>query len=389
MAYLEVPLHTSLKKVFDQAPKSKPISESYILRINHLKIYELKHPERISAAEINVSFLTLKNGKYLEVFQAAQYFYLEFFSAPHWHAQNIVDALQLCFDDFEDRKQANLLQPKAIPGNSLTYNPLLKKRPYPLQMANTIPKGIYKTFYDLREQSLDTTIQFYADYFEEKNGFKRATIDIINESDTDGEFYAFSDGESIYIRGGNKYYEMVDSNGNYYLDRHAIDYSDFSSGMITSGILLGPIGVALYAATATPGKSKFGYHLNLDLGTVLPANHKSLSETHAYVFIYNSDFNDTQQVVQFSISDSTVCNIPPGSCYKWQLPAQGSKLSTCVSYNNQEICLEVPPGSFFKDILLIRFNRKGELQFDYASTDKKYALLDEIIDGRINIVCPN
>ncbi len=389
VAYLQYPLHRSLKGVFKQAKKNQQgINEKLILRINHLYIYELKHPEKISAAEANVSFLKKVGNEYIEVFQASRYFQIEVLGAPYWHAQNIVDVLQSCFNDYEERKKSNQLKPLAGSINELNYNPIIANRPYPIEKVLKLKKGIYRSFYDLRENTIDTTLKFYPDYYEEKKGLRRAKLDFVDENVNPEEIYAFCDGRTIFIRGGKKFYEMVDSNGNYYLDRHALDYSDFSSGMITAGILFGPIGAAIYAASAIPSKSKYGYHLNLDLGTILPAEHHSLTKINAQVYIYNSSFNAVDAKVKLTIGDSLSCSISPNNYYLLEPPLKGTSIPVCVIFKEQKACLEIPSGSFYKDVYLIRISRKGTLKFDYVSTEKKQSILSAIRYGEARQACP-
>lgn len=387
VAKIKTPLADDLYKIVQETTDGKSFTKNVILRINHLYVYEIRHQGKYGVAELNLSFIEKIDGRYYEVFQSSEHFSIKGGNMAKWHPQNIIDALADSFDDFEERLEAGRLSLKPIQ-NGLDQNPYEGKRLYPIQIAKQRPKAIYHSFYDFRDNFPDTNLTFYPDYHEKEDQLDWATLDFPNQDVDPTNLYAFSDGERLFIRGGKKFYEIKDSADHFHLDRHAISYNGYTHGMILSGLLFGPVGVALYAANSTPRGSEDGYVLDLNLGKVLPYRMNEIREVNGTITIYNASDGDAGENVKLSIGGDT-CTLKPNDYYYLEVEASRPSFNICVEANGEKLCYEISNFAFWDDVYVTRVTRKGKLKFLKIHTDQKEGIVKRINDGEISIGCPS
>lgn len=389
VAYLKEPLARELMPIFNEPPKLWESDKKIILRINHLYVYETRHEGKYGLAEANISFIEKQGNQYVELFQASGYFDAKGISMAKWHPQNIVDVLANCFTEFDSRRAQGKLRPRLISKSQLAENPYTSQRPYAIEKGKVRPKAVYHSFYDFRDNFPDTGTVFFPEFYENDGGLEKARANIQSDTLDDKEIYAFTYDQRVFVRGGNKFYEALDSNSNFYLDQHAISYEGYASGMIVSGILFGAVGVALYAAANTPQGSKDGYYLDLDMGVVLPTTIEEIKKINGKILLYNSEFNDSSHTIALSINDVRVCEIPRGDYYHYEIPINAEPHQVCVEYQNQKVCTEIRYSNFHTDVYLIRVNRKNEVKLDVVTTNLKESIFHDIKNGDIARVCPN
>ena len=183
-----------------------------IIRINRLFYYESILSEfgnKDKVVDLNCTFIIEDSTGYHNLFTAA--------CSVNSKDQNqlpsrvIARSFKKAFSQFNKRMQLGLLVELQMPPEELTYNPLKDSCHNNYQLnVNRVHKGIFKTFYDFRDNTPDTTIKFNVRYKDKKTELSDIMLHTSKLYNGDWELienvWGFADGKNVYCFVNNSFY---------------------------------------------------------------------------------------------------------------------------------------------------------------------------------------
>lgn len=380
LALLKKPLAQQFYRLLNKhAPKG--LSQQFTIRINHLHIYEWSTATtEYGHAELNLSFLKKEGDGYVEVFEAAAKINQKGREVARWQEDNIVDALVQCLDDFEARQAFLNTRP--------FENESPPSRQYAIQVAEKFPKGIYHSFYDFRDHTPDTAIQFSVSHLSLKGEpYKRAEIEILTDTVLDHGIFGFSDGERLYLWDQKYSVQLVPQKGKFVLSEVPGARASMVEGLILNTLLGGVLGALVYTGTDFVDFDQ--YWLDLENSGMTSYRMEEAKKIQGQLIFYGSIFNEKDKAIQLFLNGELTCELPPAGYYIQRVDYPGDSLLVCLQYDGMEVCRQLSARMFNTDVYLTSFDRQGALLFERAEGNISGSVYREILSDYSFEVCPD
>ena len=367
--FLNKPIEESFKELIVKTNNLQENSEHLILRINKLIIYENVYSNmQLSICEMNVSFITKKNNKFYENFQAG--LFIENYSqidVSGQHSNNIIQALKICFEQYMDRKDSNKLSNEYYYKETDVFSNPLNNSCYPITMIDSLKKGIYSTFYDFRDFTPDTLKHFDVKYTGEKDD---SIMTVIKGADGKKitDIWGFSDGKRNYIRFGKGYYSLLKDNGSFII----YDYPpDFESKIRNAQMIGGIFFTIIIAAT----EKKIKYSLDLAVNRFHPFDSNNDLMFESRIIVLSSLYNDKNKHIEL-IADNKKRLLKSGDYIVMAFNSDIKDVDICVNLTGDEVCVKSHPILFNTNLYLIKIKKKKVVILDPPENVHKELIKD-------------
>jgi hypothetical protein len=209
-AFFNSSLTDYLKSILSIQNFTNDKNSNLIIRVNKLLIYDqISTNSQSTNVEMNLSFIEKRNSKYYEVFQSAvNHIKNQNFVLKNIYTMNIITAFEISINQYLERKNSRKLNENNMRETALFENPLVKKIDYPVNKIQKFKKGIYDSFYDFRDYTIDSLSNFNVNYKYKKNKIIKASISGISD-DRANEIWGFSDGEQNFCQLGGIFYPLI------------------------------------------------------------------------------------------------------------------------------------------------------------------------------------
>lgn len=372
-------LSTVIRSAYD-ATKTKGGDEKLILRINRLFIYETtQNDAKYFNADLNVSFILKTDSQIIERFTAAKMILFRTNHGNRFVTPLIGELLDTCLLQYEKRKHAGKLVDKVISAEEVTM------APNPENVKLSTKRGLYYSFYDLRDNIIDTATAFS---FEKKKTSEdepvkvklRVTDDEVSWKDV----YAFSDGQDVYVNVERRYTQLTDSAGNYWLDFYpGYDESkQYAGGMMVSGFLGGVIGVGIYALIKSFPKGNPAYLLDFERGIVVPSEYMDSDKMSAETYIFGSSFLKDSDTLSVSVNDSVHLRLGKNQYFLLKSDYRCSPIKVCITANGNTVCESIQPILFKRQVVRCSLIKGKKLRITEIYGSERQGELYSIESGR-------
>lgn len=365
-----------------------------IVRINELFIYETRladysYVTRI--VDLNCTFIIKDSTGYKDMFTAAY----STIASPSGitHQKNIALAFEHAFKHFYSRFEKGLLEPRTISREDLYNNPLTSKSKIEEHVKiNIEKKAIYSSFYDLRDNTPDTTIHFAIRYKEKKNalnGIIRHTAKPVRliYNDELKNVWGFSDGENMYCSFKDDYILLEKDNYSYYLGVSSIHSSNYITGVLVGGYSFGVSGLivgGLLGGMFDVASAKESIlRLNFSTGSFNPilTNKKPIISE---IIFYASGTNKSKDGLKLSIDDEFYCILKPDTWCSLILPSSADSVYVViVGPNKQETKAVIVPRLFNTDFYFFSEKKKKPPYISYANFEMRELLKRRMSDNNM------
>ena len=372
--FLSEPVSESISKALPEDASND--QEKLLLRINRLFIYETLQDDRMYFnADINVSFIKETDTGFVEQFTAAKMLKFRANHGNKFVTPAIGELLDTCFMQYEIRKLRGKLYSKPL--TSLTTD-------YTAQTNLDLKRGLFYSFYDLRDNFIDDTTSFQ---FEIKN--PRSTepaitrLNIENSNVSWKDVYAFSDGQDLFIKVGRDFIELTDTANRYWIEFYPgyDESASYAGGMMVSGIAGGIIGVGIYALFATFPKGNDGYYLDFQRGAVVPSAYSISDEMYTETYFYGSSFLADSDTLEISIDQSDPIKIGRDQYLKVQSDYKCKPIEVCILGGETKTCKTVTPVLYNPQIIRCTRRRADQFRIDKIVGSEKAGVVHMIQTG--------
>ncbi|AEV31689.1 hypothetical protein Oweho_0675 [Owenweeksia hongkongensis DSM 17368] len=372
------PVSIAIKRAFG---KSKG-EEKLILRINKLFVYQtLQDDSRFYNIDLNVSFISRMDNKYMERFTSAQTLKFRANYGNRYVVSTIGELLDGAFAEYQNLKKEGELRDKEIPQSEV----IRKKDLTPPKKINATGKrGLYYNVYDLRDGIMDTVTQFSFEPTKTKdNEPAEGKLKLNQKSASWKDVYAFSDGNDIYLQVGRKYFQLTDSAGYFWLDFYPgyTQSESYSGGMVVSGIVGGLIGVGIYALAATFPKGHDAYYLDFERGTVVPISYLDTEKMASLTYFYGSSFLDDSDTLLVTINSSVPFKLGKNQFVVVESDYKCEPIECCIIGINENTCKTVTPILFKPQVFRCTKRRTDKYRIDNVQGSERAGIIHTIQSG--------
>lgn len=361
------------------ATKNQIGDEKLILRINRLFIYETTQNEaKFFNADLNVSFILKTDSQLIERFTAAKMILFRANHGNHFVTPLIGELLDTCLLQYEKRKRAGKLVDKVISTEQLTQAPNSRDKKI------ITKRGLYYSFYDLRDNIIDTMTTFS---FEKKKTSEdepiKVKLRVTDDKVSWRDVYAFSDGQDAYINIDRIFTQLTDSAGNYWLDFYPgyNESNQYASGIIVSGFLGGVIGVGIYALIESLEKTP-AFLLDFERGMVVPSEYMDSDKMSAETYICGSSFLKDSDTLSVSLNDSLHLRLGKNQYFLLKSDYRCSPIKVCISANGNTACETIQPILFKRQVVRCSSIKGKKLRITEIYGSERQGELYSIESGR-------
>lgn len=359
-----------------------------IIRINKLFYYESLssgYGNKVRVVDLNCSFIIKDSAGYHEVFTAACSVKQK--NQNYTTAGVIASTFEKAFKQFHHRMQNGVLDRVTISKEMLSYNPLKDSCYMKKQLSvNRKRQGIYKTFYDFRDNTPDTIKKFTVKYKDKKTELSDImlhTAKLYINNERIENVWGFANGNDVYWFIDDSYYLMKKDDISYYSEvvrnkNYAgvgaitgAGLGGISNGM--SGSIAGAVGGALLgslfgAASAEQAK----VNLNFTTGTFDSYLQENQKKAESVILFYASGYNKTDSGIKLSIDGKYCCTLLPNTWTSISLTSEYESVNVLFEVPNKDsMVVEIVPSLFKLDYYFILEKKKKPLRITKADIEKR------------------
>lgn len=377
-AYLNKPFGEYLKEITKTNVAKNRDFEHIILRINRLFIHEnIGVSAEFAYADLNMSFIIKKEGKYFEKYQASSFIFnggerINVTESTGFHGKNIAMAINDCFKQYIDRRDSG-----KFGSDNLSYETTLNSNPldsqmYKIQSITKLNKGLYKTFYDFRDYTLDTTQQFSIEYFV---NYPDSRIAILKDSNKNKikNIWGFSDGKYNYIRHEDRFYSLKLENKEFIV----FDYSGFFERKAQN---IETIDSLFFSSPFNKQIQKSCFKIDLTNGQFRPLNFSGEIKTESKLIVMHSKYSKQDTAIEIFVNDLSQGFLEKGTYKILNFSPDIKEVNVCIKVNNEKECLSCKLIPFNIDLCLVNVGKK-EITVENPSDAIHKELMNKAIKG--------
>lgn len=364
------PVATSLQAVLKNDEKNA--ANGVIIRINRLFIYQtsIQGASHLSV-EASLTFITKSNREYLEQFTSTQTLRKEAQYGNRLASELIQETLYICLEDYVKRKKSGMLSNILISEEDL--NTGFSGSEVTVKNMSRHIKGVFYTFYDLRDYAIDTKPFFTVEFLKnEKNQPREAEIKFEDKAMRKKDIYAFSNGQNVFVKTGKHYTEVTDSIGKLWLNQSPqfATITGYETGIIAAGVVAGFVGATFYASIAKKPTLENKYILDFERGAVVPADYPQPDEITSQILIYGSDDLADTDTITVEIGEDTSVRLGRNQYYVYESDDLCEPVIVCAYWGGMESCTQVTPKILNTAIVQCGLNH-GKVQTDILSKGRE------------------
>lgn len=391
-AFLNNSLTDYLKSLLSYQNLTNNKTNSLIIKINKLLMYDqISASAQSTNIEMNLSFIEKRNNKYYEVFQSAvNHMKATSYAFKSIYTKNIITAFETSINQYLERRNSGKLNKENMRETTLNENPLATKLNYPINKIQKFKKGIYDSFYDFRDCSIDSLSYFTVSYQDKKDDTRKASINGISD-DRVNKIWGFSDGEQTFCRLGKSFYPLIHEDSVFSIKNYPKETMNSIYPVFGSfGLIGGLVGTLIAnSSNGEAGKARTNTHekysLNLNNERFYPSNDPSELKIQGNIVIISSQFNKTDSKLEVYIDGERKCELNKSSYYKYNFDSNKQVFDICILFNGEKFCYTSKPLLFNSELLLLII-KKNKVVIDKANSYIKKDLIINIEKNKFNRV---
>lgn len=363
--FFEKSIQAELKEFLKRSMPSGEGLRPVIIRVNRFFIFELEERSRAYAcADMSLSFIFPRESGLNEDFTSSVRVILRQRLVPLIIPGLIVQALDQSFRQYSDRSLAGLIIPKIITPEQVKLNPLEEPGHFHCFAGGNRGKGIYRTFFDFRDNTPDTSIRFKVihHYNTECPELTKTYLKFIKGQEPE-KVWGFYEGDSVYFNGTRYYSLLSEQDGHFFTYNRIREYNpDIPTAIIIGGVVGGVIGASIMAGIMvgnTEISSTEKWELDMYDGKLLSPGDNDYTRIASTTVFFLSKGSDPQATLTVYIHDQPVCELNPANYFTLSLSCHFPTAEIrFVSSTGVEASKTIEPRLLKKDVYLLKVRKK-------------------------------
>jgi len=361
-----------------------------IIRINKLFYYESITQQlgpKVKVVDLNCTFIIKDSTGYHDIFTAACSVNSK--DQEKLPSSVVANAFQKVFAQFHNRYSKGLVNEKLLSPIDLTYNPF-EDSTYinNLLSEKRVCIGIFKTYYDFRDNTPDTSINFKIKYKHKETELSDImlyrAIPYTLENEKIDTIWGFSDGKNVYWKVNGSFYLLEKDEKSFYIGMVRDSKTSYAAigaavgagaGMYYGGDYIGGtfgviggslVGGLLGAASGELVK----VDLNFATGTSDSYLHSSQKKVESNLLFYASNYNKSE--IKLSLNGEYCCTLLPDTWAVVSLPSSIEIINASFTPpNSSETNIEIIPSLYKTDYYFCIEKKKKPLRVTKANFEKR------------------
>ena len=384
--YFEKNIKDELSDFLMRSMPEKEGTGPLILRINRFYLYTVHKNENLYAClDLSVTFITRQDSVFFEEFTAMATPAKFYFEAGQTIPFLVTEAFDQCFAKYSERLQKGLIVPLPVSEQQVNENPLVQPGHYRCLIQKERKKGIYLSFYDFRENLVDTSFHFtiHPNYNNDNPELTQTYLKYKGESPPK-DIWGFSDGEGDFIKVGRSFCRLTSDSNIFFTYTRSSEYAqDITSSAVFGGLFFGVVGAALFGGlTAISTNSKYIIKTKVDpfIGKLVPFESSDYTRIASTVVFYYSKLSLPDVTLSVLVDGREKCILTPDTFLKMDFSCHYPEANITLAASNGVTSVQVIPLELNKTaVYLVKllkdrtflFNKlHGELKTDYLSKKK-------------------
>ena len=363
-AYFENPIEDELYTYISRNLKSDIADDDLILRVNFIQISESYDGINEKAqVKLELTFIYKIGEKYFEKFTVRKITKkLRAAGITKHQPALIAEAISECFAAFYERSKDEKLSDIEISEEALFIRPEPdNKKVQAYLSADRSKKGIYKSYFDFRENTPDYNIEFDVEYKTKSSSDEAITIKYARLTDpVTGEkikdIWGFTDGKASYTLFGKKYMPLQKDEKGFYFELKIQDAATMSMASIGGGL----IGAGIAAATAPIRKVRLDYKSGIFDFSGQDEFISNSENPEFTVKFFSSMFNKESSEMELYINEKFMCRLLKETWYEYEMSAAGEVFTLkIISLNGTQTTKTITPKTYNQDVYLCIDKKKS------------------------------
>ncbi len=379
--FFETSISAGLKELLMTSMPKQADLQPLIIRVNRIFMYQVSEGVRDYAClDLSLSFIR-HDRTLIEDLTSAVTISVEQQFYPRGLGKIIVNGFDSSFSQYDKRSRLGLLVPTIITSEQLKENPVYKPGYYRCFSGKKNRKGVYRTFFDFRDNLPDTSLEFkvFHDYNKNHPKLSKAYLKFTKDSKP-GKVWGFYEGDSVYINGGRSY-SLLTYEGDQFITYHrSSEYSrDVASAAIFGGIFGGLLGASLLgglAAVSSDPDLIVKFRLDLFDGKLLLNDAPDYTMISSKVVFFLSKKSDPHATLSVFVDGQPQCEMKPGNYFTLDLSCHYSAANIkLVSSTGGESSRKIPLKLFKTEVYLLKVKKNNVVLSNRLNNQMKTDLL--------------
>ena len=397
--FFEKNIRNEVKEFFaNSLPKKEGLSP-VIIRVNRLFLYPLSRQSGTGYhLELSISFIFPEDQGFKEDFTSATSILMSLGNVQKNLAGIIAGAFDKSISQYQERKGRGLLNPVMITKEQMKTNSRQDPANYKCHSLDTHKAGIYRTWFDFRDDTPDTALFYNIIYHNDKKHPELSTAKLKFVKDSSHfTYWGFSDGKNVFINTGSQF-SLLTPEEDYWTawfqqseNNTPMMIPFYLGGGLLGGMLVGAIAGGIMALTSSSGSgagssnvssysSSSGdadiYKLDMLSGMLVPYYLRDYTRIASNVVFFVSKISDANATLSVFVDNQLQCQLKPGNYFTLKAschhPFATIKL---VSSSGGEFVEEIPMELVKPNVYLLKVKRNHTIDIDHPFGEVKNDLL--------------
>ena len=380
--FFEKSIRGELKEFLANSMPEKPGLLPLIIRVNRIFIYQpVEGVREYTCLQLSLSFIFPVDKEMQEDFTTSVSLQEERKHIPASLPGIIARAFDEAFSQYISGKAAGLTLRAPCTREHLDENPFQKPGYFRCFAGKNPRKGLYRTWFDFRDNLPDTTTGFKAiHYYNQDNPRLSKAFLKFPKGVEPVEVWGFCEGDSVYVFGGRSF-SLLEREGDLFITwSRSSEYTrDVVSAAIFGWFFAGLAGASLTggiaALSSDPDQAE---KLKLDLfnGKLLPVNATDYTMISSRVVFFLSKVSDPGATLDVYVDGQKHCGLNPGTYLTLDLSCHHTLAAVkLVSSAGGEKMLNIPLQLFKTEVYLLKANRNHLVSADHLHDQMKKDIL--------------
>jgi hypothetical protein len=392
-AYFEKPFCQELMDLCSGSLKNDSNTLHLIIRINKLLLSEyLLNKSTFNIVEANITFITLQDGKYFELFEGFASTDHAGLSKSGSSSYSIAEAISFCFNDFISKYGKGMTDYKPIEESSLAVNSL-DHRSFKIEHIEDTVRGIFYTFSDFLNYQAEGTDEFIVDYIPGKRNLPGGYDIRWAKNNTRIEnIWGFSDGHQFFTRMNKHYYPLYRNNGHFRIlaRQEGTSLEELAPSIAASlavGLIGAAFGVMIVPGISTEKPQAVELQLELNSGLLIPVNFIKYKEMNSRMILYLSRYLQEDAIMEVFVDGDFICKLTRNSYYYLTIPPDKNQIELCLKSINDEFYETISPLPYESGVYICKVKEGHKPEKEEVKSEMRKIILQKIENGEVTEAC--
>jgi hypothetical protein len=387
-------------KVFlaNSLPKKDGLSP-LIIRVNRLFLYPLSRQSGTGYhLELSISFIFPADQGFKEDFTSSTSLFMSLGDVHKNLAEIIAGAFDKSICQYQERKGRGLLNPVVITKEQMNTNSRQYPANYKCRSSELHRAGIYRTWFDFRDDTPDTAHFYTIIYHNDKKQpeLSSAKLKFVKDS-SHITCWGFSDGTNVFINTGSQFALLTPEEDHWTAwFKHSENNTPmvipvYAGGGLLVGILAGALAggaiAILFSSGSEAGSNNVSsyssssgdpeiYKLDMLSGMLVPYYLRDYTRIASNVVFFVSKISVANATLSVFVDNQLQCQLKPGNYFTLQASCHHPfALIKLVSSTGGEFVEEIPMELVKPDVYLLKVKRNHTIDMDHPFGEVKNDLL--------------